>query len=89
MASLPTWLAVLLVLASPFVAVIAIGATYLRELSRQTHERAMRLRDDRMQAYSTLVRLTKMVEASEAYQHTDIFEALAEIELLTDKAPNS
>jgi hypothetical protein len=54
------------------------------ERARQAHERALRLRDDRMRAYTAFARVTKMVDATEQYTHKDIAEIHAEIELLTD-----
>jgi len=49
--------------------------------------RLSRLREDRLKAYSTLARLTKVVEAEEEYPHKAIAEAHSEIELLTDNRP--
>jgi hypothetical protein len=93
MTTLPTWLAVLLALASPIVAVVAIGAGELRDRRRLEHEREMqeleehrmtRLREERLRAYSTFARLTKTVEAENPTPGPALAEAHSEIEMLTD-----
>jgi hypothetical protein len=84
MTTLPTWLAVLLALAGPFTAVLAIFAAEIRGRSNQKHESVLRLREDRLRAYLALTKASKMVDPSEEYQHRDLAEAHAEIELLTD-----
>jgi hypothetical protein len=82
--TLPTWVAVVLGLAPIIIAVVAIVAESLRERGRRGHERAMRVREERMQAYSTMTRLTKVIEPTPARTVPELVEALAEIELLTD-----
>jgi hypothetical protein len=73
MTTLPTEIVVLLGLARPFVALVAIVAGDLRERNRQKHDqkiqlveleaqRLSKLREDRLQAYSTLARLSKVIE---------------------------
>jgi hypothetical protein len=96
MTTLPTLLVVLLGLASPVVAVVAIVAAELRERNRQEHElkmqrgeledrRLSRLREDRLRSYSTLARLSKVIEPTPAERSaSDLAEVLADIELLTD-----
>jgi hypothetical protein len=93
--TLPTWLVVVLGLASPVVALVAIVAAALTERSRRKHDQKMqrveleaqrlsKLRDDRLQAYSTLSRLTKVIRPTPPEKVTDVVEILSEIELLAD-----
>jgi hypothetical protein len=49
--------------------------------------RLSKLREDRLKAYATLARVTKMVEAPDPLQVRDLAEAHSEIELLTDEQP--
>jgi hypothetical protein len=86
MTTLPTWAFVLLGLTGPFVAVVAIIAQVSLERSRQRHERALRLRDDRLRAYAALARLTNSVAAHEPLKTREFSEAYSEIEMLTDSA---
>jgi hypothetical protein len=93
--TLPTWLVVLLGLTGPVVALVAIVAAELRERNRQNHEqklqraeleaqRLSRLREDRLQAYSTMARVTKVIRPAPPEKIADLVEILSEIELLTD-----
>lgn len=95
MTTLPTWLVVLLGLASPLVALVAVVAAELRERNRLKHgermqlgefeaQRLSKLREDRLQAYSTLARLTKVIQPAQTEKVTDLVEILSEIELLAD-----
>jgi hypothetical protein len=93
--TLPTWVVVLLGLASPFVAVVAIVVGGLRERSRQDHERKMqraelegqriaKQREERLKAYATFARLTKKVDAENPSPAPALAEAHSEIEMLSD-----
>ncbi len=95
MTSLPTTVVVLLGLASPVVAVVAIVVGLLRELSRQEHERKLKhaeleeqritkLREERLKAYATFARLTKIVDARDPSPGPALAEAHSEIEMLSD-----
>jgi hypothetical protein len=88
-------LVALLGLAGPLVALVAIVAADLRERNRQKHDQKMqlveleaqrlsKLREDRLQAYSTMARRTKVIEPTRPPKVADLVETLSEIELLTD-----
>jgi len=63
---------------------ITLYYTNRREDSRQRHELEMKIREDRRQAYATMLRVTKKIEAVAPYENADVADAHSEIELLTD-----
>jgi len=90
-----------LALAAPVAAllstVITLFFTNRREAKRQEYEQERQereieerrwatLRDERLRAYSTFARLTKMVDAKNPSPETALGEAHSEIEMLTDNA---
>lgn len=88
MTTLPTWLVVVLGLAGPVVAGIAILANELRDRRRLKHERESqrlemeeqrlsKLREDRLRVYSDLARVTKVIEP--VPPNSSEFKALANL----------
>ena len=55
-----------------------------REARRLDHERKMKLRDDRQNAYATMARITKNMEVSEPYEIGDLADTHSVIEILTE-----
>jgi hypothetical protein len=93
--AVPLWAALLLGLGPSLAAVAAIVAAEVRDRRRLDHEREMQqleleerrlstLREERLRAYSTMARLTKIVDAENPDPAPDLAEAHSEIEMLTD-----
>lgn len=90
----PLWVVVMLGLSSPVVAIAALVATEIRERRRLRHEGDLReadreaehdarLRDERIEAYSTLARLTKaMWLAVPEDPLPNLYAALSQVEIL-------
>jgi hypothetical protein len=64
--------------------VLTLYYTNRREANRQEHERTSMLREEKRQAYATMARITKRIQATEPHTDTDLAQALSEIELVTD-----
>ena len=95
--TVPWWVA----LAAPAVALLSTAVTLWftnrGEEKRQEYEKARQemeieerrwatLREERLRAYSTFARLTKMVDAKNPSPEKELAEAHSEIEMLTDNA---
>lgn len=94
MTTLPTWLVVVLGLAGPFVAVVAIIAAELSERSRRQLDKELKeaeldesrrkdLRTERRATYRVFSKTTKTIDPNE-FKLFDLWETHSEIELLTD-----
>jgi uncharacterized coiled-coil DUF342 family protein len=85
---IPLWVAVVIGLGPSVVAVVALVAAELRDRRRSTHEREMRLRDERIEVYRKLLTATTNAhtdreavdELSAAYVEISLLDGTDEID---------
>jgi hypothetical protein len=85
--SLPSsvpWAAIIGAVTALVVLIATLRFNYVSNAQRLEHERTLKLREDRLKAYATMARVTKAIVASPPNEDTDLGEAHAEIELVTD-----
>ena len=95
--TIPWWLALAAPVAALLSTAVTLWFTNRGEEKRQEYEQARQereieerrwatLREERLRAYLTFARLTKMVDAKNPSPETALGEAHSEIEMLTDNA---
>jgi len=69
-------------------ALIGVGLGHFfndrREAKRLEHEQKMKIREERLQAYATMARITKTIDPLQSPTQADLGQALSEIELLSE-----
>ena len=85
--SLPSsvpWAALISAASTLVVLIATLLFTYYSNAQRLEHERNMKLHEERLKAYAAMARVTKAIVATSPHENTDLAEAHAEIELVTD-----
>ncbi len=85
--SLPSsvpWAAIIGAFTTLLVLIATLTFNYFSNAQRLAHERNMKLHEERLQAYAAMARVTKTIVATSPHENTDLAEAHAEIQLVTD-----